>query len=151
MARILTQLPVIDTEKDVAVGIKLPFNHPNKGVFDLSYSTEEQAISNLKNLLLTNKGERLYLPTFGTGILNLLFDPNTSEVGENLKDEISTAISFWLPYIIINNIDIQNTVNSLGANAENGISITINYRVSSQGANQTIILDINQSGVISIQ
>lgn len=151
MARILSQLPVIDTEKDVAVGIKLPFNHPNKGVFDLSYSTEEQAISNLKNLLLTNKGERLYLPTFGTGILNLLFDPNTSEVGENLKDEISTAISFWLPYIIINNIDIQNTVNSLGANAENGISITINYRVSSQGANQTIILDINQSGVISIQ
>jgi len=150
MARILTQLPVIDTEKDVAVGIKLPFNHPNKGVFDLSYSTEEQAISNLKNLLLTNKGERLYLPTFGTGILNLLFDPNTSEVGENLKDEISNAISFWLPYIIINNIDIQNTVNSLGANAENGISITINYRVSNQGANRTIILDINQSGVISI-
>jgi phage baseplate assembly protein W len=150
MARILTQLPVIDTEKDVAVGIKLPFNHPNKGVFDLSYSTEEQAISNLKNLLLTNKGERLYLPTFGTGILNLLFDPNTSEVGENLKDEISNAISFWLPYIIINNIDIQNTVNSLGANSENGISITINYRVSNQGANRTIILDINQSGVISI-
>ncbi len=36
----------IDFEPDVAVGIKLPFSK-EKGLFDLSYSTEEQAISNL--------------------------------------------------------------------------------------------------------
>lgn len=34
----------IDFEPDVAVGIKLPFSK-EKGLFDLSYSTEEQAIS----------------------------------------------------------------------------------------------------------
>jgi phage baseplate assembly protein W len=151
MAKILKQIPVIDTEKDVAVGIKLPFNHPNKGLFELSYSTEEQAISNLKNLLLTSKGERMYLPTFGTGILNLLFDQNTPELVSDLQDEISSSISFWLPYIILNNIDIQNKVDSLGYEAEHGILISINFSVSRQGANQTIVLDINQSGTISIQ
>jgi phage baseplate assembly protein W len=150
MARIISQLPILDIEKDVAVGIKLPFNNTTKGVFDLSYSTEEQAISNLKNLLLTSKGERLYLPNFGTGILSLLFEQNTSEIVENLKEEISSAVGFWLPYIIVNNIDIQNKVNSLGSNAENGLSISINYRVSSRGSNQTIVLDINQSGVINV-
>ena len=41
----------LDFEKDVAIGITLPFGK-NKGLFSLSYSTEEQAISNLKNLLL---------------------------------------------------------------------------------------------------
>lgn len=151
MARILKQIPVIDTEKDVAVGIKLPFNNPTKGLFDLSYSTEEQAISNLKNLLLTSKGERLYLPNFGTGIINLLFDPNTTEIVENLKDEISSSISFWMPYIIINNINIQNKVDSLGNNAEHGISISINFSVTNRGSNQTIVLDINQNGAIAIQ
>jgi phage baseplate assembly protein W len=151
MAKILKQIPVIDTEKDVAVGIKLPFNHPNKGLFELSYSTEEQAISNLKNLLLTSKGERMYLPTFGTGILNLLFNQNTPELVSDLQDEISSSISFWLPYIILNNIDIQNKVDSLGYEAEHGILISINFSVSRQGANQTIVLDINQSGTISIQ
>jgi phage baseplate assembly protein W len=150
MARILSKIPVIDTEKDVAVGIKLPLNNASKGLFELSYSTEDQAVSNLKNLLLTSKGERRYLPTFGTGVMNLLFDPNTTEVGENLKDEISSAISFWMPYIIIDNIDIKQKIDSLGAQAEHGLSVTINFRVSNQGANQTIVLDINQSGTIAI-
>ena len=150
MAKILSNIPVIDTEKDVAVGIKLPLNNASKGLFELSYSTQDQAVSNLKNLLLTSKGERRYLPTFGTGIMNLLFDPNTTEVGENLKDEISSAISFWMPYIIINNIDIKQKIDALGAQAEHGLSITINFRVSNQGANQTIVLDINQSGTIAI-
>lgn len=150
MAKILSKIPVIDTEKDVAVGIKLPLNNASKGLFELSYSTQDQAVSNLKNLLLTSKGERRYLPTFGTGIMNLLFDPNTTEVGENLKDEISSAISFWMPYIIINNIDIKQKIDALGAQAEHGLSITINFRVSNQGANQTIVLDINQSGTIAI-
>ena len=143
MARILKQIPVIDTEKDVAVGIKLPFNNPTKGLFDLSYSTEDQAISNLKNLLLTSN--------FGTGIINLLFDPSTTEIVENLKDEISSSISFWMPYIIINNINIQNKVDSLGNNAEHGISISINFSVTNRGSNQTIVLDINQNGAIAIQ
>lgn len=151
MAKILRQINVIDTELDVAVGVKLPFNNPVKGVFDLSYSTEEQSISNLKNLLLTSKGERRYLPTFGTGIMNLLFDPNTPDIAESLKDEISSSIYFWMPYIIINGIDIQQKMNSLAYESEHGLSITIKFRVSNQGANQTIILDINQSGNISIQ
>lgn len=151
MARILKQTLVIDTEKDVAVGIKLPFNNPTKGLFDLSYSTEEQAISNLKNLLLTSKGERLYLPNFGTGIIDLLFNPNTPEIVESLSDEISSAISFWMPYIIINNINVQNKIDSLGNNAEYGISISINFNVTNRGANQTIVLDINQNGAITVQ
>jgi phage baseplate assembly protein W len=150
MARILSKIPVIDTQLDVAVGIKLPLNNATKGLFELSYSTQDQAISNLKNLLLTSKGERRYLPNFGTGIMNLLFDPNTTEVGENLKDEISSAISFWMPYIIINNIDITQKIDSLGPEAEHGLLISLNFQVTNNGANQTIIIDINQSGTIAI-
>ena len=150
MAKILSKIPVIDTEPDVAVGVLLPLNNASKGVFQSSYSTQEQAISNLKNLLLTSKGERRYLPSFGTGIMNLLFDPNTTEVGENLKDEISSSISFWMPYIIINSIDIKQKIDSLGPEAEHGLSITLNFRVTNNGANQTIIIDINQSGTIAI-
>jgi phage baseplate assembly protein W len=82
--------------------------------------------------------------------MNLLFDPNTTEIGENLKDEISSAISFWMPYIIINSIDIKQKIDSLGPEAEHGLSITLNFRVTNNGANQTIIIDINQSGTIAI-
>jgi hypothetical protein len=80
-----------------------------------------------------------------------LFNPNTPEIVESLSDEISTAISFWMPYIIINNIDVQNKIYSLGNNAEHGISISINFNVTNRGANQTIVLDINQNGAITVQ
>ena len=55
---------VLDLEEDKGVGLLLPLNKKSGGVFGLSYTTEEQGISNLKNLLLTRKGERLYHPTF---------------------------------------------------------------------------------------
>ena len=37
----------IDLKKNVAVGVKLPMG--GRGIFQSSYTTEEQAISNLKN------------------------------------------------------------------------------------------------------
>jgi hypothetical protein len=63
----------IDFKKDVAVGVQLPFGK-NKGLFSLSYTTEEQAISNLKNLLLTRKGERPFQPQFGSDVYSLMFE-----------------------------------------------------------------------------
>ena len=90
----------LDFEPDVAVGVMLPFNgnalgrsdiqhyasgsRSGDGVFALSFSTEQQAISNLKNLLLTRKGERFMQPDFGTRIFDSLFEPNTKELEENL-------------------------------------------------------------------
>ena len=40
-----------------AVGITFPFN--NNGVFFQSYTTKEQVKSNLINLLLTDRGEKM--------------------------------------------------------------------------------------------
>ena len=39
-----------------------------KGVFESSYTTQQAVISNLKNLILTTKGERYMQPEFGTSI-----------------------------------------------------------------------------------
>ena len=63
----------IDFNNDVAVGVKLPFGKPN-GLFSQSYTTEEQAVSNLKNLLLTRKGERPFQPLFGSDVYFQLFE-----------------------------------------------------------------------------
>ena len=88
---------VLDLQPNVAIGIKLPFSNNQSGLFDLSYSTEEQAISNLKNLLLTRKGERVMQPNFGTNIYDSLFENNVDELPIILRDGISADIAFWLP------------------------------------------------------
>jgi hypothetical protein len=52
---------------NTALGINLPFNGPFV-VFNSTYTTDAQALANLKNLLLTYKGERLFQPNFGTNL-----------------------------------------------------------------------------------
>ena len=51
------------------------FNWSN-AVFKSVYTTSEQTLARMKTLLLTRKGERYQLPTYGTNLLDILFQPN---------------------------------------------------------------------------
>ena len=134
----------IDFEPDVAVGIKLPFSK-NSGLFDLSYSTQEQAVSNLKNLLLTRKGERLFQPTFGSQIYALLFEPITLDLKQRLQEGILADVNFWLPYIIIDEVVVTPDED------KNYVGIVLRFRVTEQGANQQIILYVDSAGSATIE
>ena len=95
-----------DLNPDVRIGLKLPFNKGRSGLFQQSQTTLEQAGSNIKNLLLTAKGERVMQPEFGSRLRELLFEQYTEELDERITEEIQKAISFWLPYITISKVDI---------------------------------------------
>ena len=129
----------IDFEKDVAVGIKLPFGKPN-GLFAQSFTTEEQATSNLKNLLLTRNGERPYQPLFGSDVYSLLFENIDLDLDGRISDTLSEDIKFWLPYIVIDNIDVQTEPD------RNFVKIQLRFRVTEQGANQQIIVFYDSAG-----
>ena len=134
----------IDFEKDIAVGIKLPFSKDN-GLFALSYSTEEQAVSNLKNLLLTRKGERLFQPDFGSQIYALLFEPITLDLKQKMEEGILADVNFWLPYIIIDKVDVSPDED------RNFVGISLNFRVTEQGANREIVLYVDSAGTATIE
>lgn len=71
------------------IGIKLPMNGSDRGIFNMSRTTEDQAVSNYVNLLLTKKGERYMQPEFGVGLPFYLFEPNTPALRIELEAEIS--------------------------------------------------------------
>ena len=129
----------IDFKPDVAVGVKLPFGKPN-GLFAQSFTTEEQAVSNLKNLLLTRKGERPFQPLFGSDVYQQLFENKDINLEDRISDTLSEDIKFWLPYIVIDNIDIETEPD------RNFIRIQLRFRVTEQGANQQIILFYDSAG-----
>jgi phage baseplate assembly protein W len=142
----------IDLIPDKAVGIKLPFTG-KKGLFDLSYTTEEQAMSNLKNLVLTRKGERLYHPNFGTAVYDILFEQVTDSLFEDIETSLREDIEFWMPYLIIDDI-IAEPLRFGDARVDdvsNGIKIRITVRVTENGANQTIIVVFGNSQAILIE
>ena len=109
MAYELNKKIVIDTEEfnNFAVGITLPIQRGNDGYFRQSFRTFDQVRSNLKNLLLTKKGERILQPEFGSGLHDLLFQPATEKFEEDLETTINEAVAKWLPYVIVEDINID--------------------------------------------
>jgi len=109
MAYELNKKIVIDTEEynNYAVGITLPIQRGNDGYFAQSFRTFDQVRSNLKNLLLTKKGERILQPEFGSGLHDLLFNPATEKFEEDLETTINESVAKWLPYIIVEDINVD--------------------------------------------
>ena len=137
MARQERRYNPLDFEPDVAIGIGLPLvngtggKYPTPiltyqgsssmensdqeigsskftgGVFHSTYTTTDQVKANIKNLVLTNPGERLYHPDFGIGVQGLLFENITPGVVSQVTDAINTQINKWLPYVTVKNVDVN--------------------------------------------
>jgi phage baseplate assembly protein W len=110
MAVIVGQYIVTGNNKsisDYAIGLSLPLQM-GTATFNQTYDNLEQLKSNVKNLLLTNRGERLGLPTFGCGLQSLLFEPNDEELEDKIYNTIENAINFWLPQLLIDSIEITS-------------------------------------------
>jgi phage baseplate assembly protein W len=111
----------LDLQKNIVIGVSLPFNAP--GVFNKTYSTKEQTKSNLINLLLTDKGERIMNPEFGTDLRKSLFDNITDSSIEILKAKIVDAVNIFIPEIFLEDVIIEPD------NDYNTLNVTINYRL----------------------
>ena len=132
----------LDLKPNKAIGVQLPLG--GDPLFKLSYTTEEQAISNLKNLLLTQKGERPFQPLFGSDIYSLLFEQISENINIELEDSIREDIKFWLPYIIVDDLTIDSK------NDLNRVDISLRVRVTENGANTQITILVTDQGNVSI-
>ena len=112
----------LDLQKNIVIGVSLPFNAP--GVFNKTYSTKDQIKSNLVNLLLNDKGERIMNPEFGADIRKSLFDNITDSSIELLKLKIIDAISIFIPEVILGEISVVPDIDY------NTLDVTINYRLA---------------------
>lgn len=64
--------------------------------------------ADLLQLLLTNPGERVMIPDFGTPLRTLIFEQNTATLAENARTMIIEAIRNWEPRIAVQNITVRN-------------------------------------------
>jgi phage baseplate assembly protein W len=118
------------------IGVTIPFNNPN-GVFYQSYTNRVQVFSNVKNLLLTAKGERYMQPDFGTELKFILFENITSEdsFAERIRGEIISAISTWLPYLSITKLEVKLNVSDDGRVDDPSHAVGIKLELQIVGTN----------------
>ena len=121
-----TQVNPLDLQPNIAIGISLPFSGPS-GPFSKTYSTKDQTKSNLINLLLTDKSERVFNPQFGCDLQKVLFEGINSDSTALIKSLITTNVNYFIPEITIQQIIVDNDED------HNSISITINYYLTISG------------------
>lgn len=94
--------------------------HPNTG--QLTRVTNESSIKQaLKNIVMTNMGERLYQPLVGGSVKASLFEPGDNFTANYLVDNIKQTI--FNNETRVNNLDVQVTLSADGYT----YSVTINF------------------------
>jgi phage baseplate assembly protein W len=116
----------LDLQKNIAIGVSLPFNA--SGVFNSTYTTKDQIKSNLINLLLTSKGERVMNPNFGCDLKKFLFEGITDNNVGTLRNDILSSVSLYIPEITITNITLSPNIDN------NLVGLTIDYRLNISNA-----------------
>lgn len=101
------------------IGLKTPlqFGQNSEGVFAMHFSLADQLHDNLRNLILTNWGERVALYDFGANLRELVTElTNLDDFDNEATKRIAQAIAKWMPYVqpqtftsSVDNNDNQNT------------------------------------------
>ena len=133
-----------DLNEDTFIGLELPLTYTSEGYFKRTKTALEQAKSNIRNLLLTNKGERLGNPTFGTNLLSLVFSQENTDLESRVEEEIRAAMSEFLPFINI--VSIETNFSDIDKDtAIVNLRFSLNVDVTSE---ENLTLDFsNYSGV----
>ena len=118
-----------DRDNDVFIGINLPFkkSEGSEGYFLSTTTTIEAVKNNVKLLLSTDKGERIFQPNLGIGLRRFLFEPITGETTLAIQNEIVDTFNFWLPFITIKDIKVETT--SADGTNPNQISINVIFNL----------------------
>ncbi len=83
----------------------------------------EAVKTSIRNILGTYRGERIFLPQFGSSLGDLLFDPMNDTLLDSIANNLKENIEIWDNRVIITAIDIQPDPD------RNYIEIFVNFNV----------------------
>jgi len=91
---------------------------------DVSVVKNDNAIKqSIKNLVLTNPGEKHFQPNVGSRVFNLLFEPLDAFTADAVKDEVINTINQYEPRVELTDVAV------VPIEEGNKLSITIEYRI----------------------
>jgi len=109
-----------------SININFPFKDSLKGFFlDLNTNSNNAVKADLAHLLLTKKGDRLYMPDFGTDLISFLFEPIDDITKSDMKRSIQDSIDNYIPNLQVDDIIISEVVDN-----ENDLKVRVEYTVT---------------------
>src|SRR5512132_246392 len=115
------------------MNIDFPFHFDSRGR-TATASDEDHIRDLIEQLLFTNPGERVNRPDFGSGLLQMVFAPNSPELAAALQFTMHAALQRYLGDLI----DLQQLQVSA---ADSTLSVVVEYvvRRTQQGSTATFV------------
>jgi len=111
--------------------MKFPFHIDSDGRTAKPDSLDDHVRGEIIQLLLTNPGERPFLPSFGGGLRRLVFEAADDVTAGLAKATISQAISFWLKERI--------ELTALNVKADEAtLNVDLGYRIIATGEEKQV-------------
>ena len=102
------------------VEVDFPFHMDERGRTAAPSDDAEHVRDLLEQLLFTAPGERVMRPDFGSGVAQLLFEPNSPELAGTVEMLVQGALTQWLSELIV--------VSAVRVEAvESTLSVTVTY------------------------
>ena len=113
------------------MNIDYPFHFDARGRTGATES-DEHIRDMIQQLLFTNQGERVNRPDFGSGLMQLVFAPNSPELAAALQFTMQSSLQRWLGDIIdVLNLEVESE--------ESTLRILIQYVVRRTNESQTAV------------
>lgn len=95
------------------VNIDFPFHFDNRGRTALT-GDDDHIRDMIEQFLFTNPGERVNRPDFGSGLLQMVFAPNSPELAATLQFTVQAGLQQWLGDVVeIQQLDVESDDSSL--------------------------------------
>ena len=91
----------------IGLATPLRLSTTQNDIFEMHYNLQDQIEDNLRNLILTNHGERLGLYDFGANLQTILFSLNGASFEMECMRRIKTAARKYLPFIELETFEVS--------------------------------------------
>ena len=140
-----------DNDTNIFIGLDLPLrkSEGKEGFFVSTKTTLEAVKNNIRNLLQTSEGERIFQPQLGLDLKRYLFNQINEETIFNIQNEIVDKFELWLPFVEIKNIEVKTHDDDINIGL-NTISINVIFNIE-QDPNtlSSVQVNINDENSVS--
>lgn len=100
------------------MNIDYPFHFDNRGRTALT-DEDDHIRDMIEQVLFTSPGERVNRPTFGSGLMQLVFEPNSDEVAVTTQYLVQGALQQWLGELIeVHGVQVESDGSTLQVTVE---------------------------------
>ena len=111
------------------MNIDFPFHFDSRGRTAVT-DDDDHIKDMIEQFLFTNPGERVNRPDFGSGLLQMVFAPNSPELATALQFTIQAGLQRWLSDLVeVRNLEVTSEDSTL--------RVVVQYVVKRTGAQQT--------------